>query len=50
MIRIADNLSLPLEVVTESIAILAIKRAGKSYAARRLAEQLYHGVSTGESL
>jgi hypothetical protein len=34
------KLSLPLETVTQSIAILARKRAGKSYLARGIAEQL----------
>jgi DNA helicase HerA-like ATPase len=34
------KLSLPLETVTQSLAILARKRAGKSYLARGIAEQL----------
>jgi DNA helicase HerA-like ATPase len=42
MLKIADNLSLPVDVVTQAIGILAIRRAGKSYTARRLVEQLYH--------
>lgn len=37
-LRIADNLSLPLDSVTQSLAILARKRAGKSYLARGIAE------------
>src|ERR1044071_6376151 len=41
MLKISPDLSLPLEFVTESTAILAIKRAGKSYLARKIAEQLY---------
>lgn len=41
MIKIADNLSLPTDVVTQTAAILAKRRAGKSYAARRFAEQLF---------
>ena len=40
MLKLADNLSLPLEAVTQSIAILAKRRAGKSYTARRIAEEL----------
>jgi DNA helicase HerA-like ATPase len=39
--RIAKDLSLPLEVVTQAIAILAKRRAGKSYLMRRLVEQLF---------
>lgn len=39
-LRISSDLSLPLEAVTQSIGILAKRRAGKSYTARRLAEQL----------
>src|SRR4051812_5522181 len=41
MLKLADNLKLPVEVVTQTIGILAKRRAGKSYAARRLAEQLF---------
>lgn len=40
MIRLAPGLTLPVEVVTQAVAILAKRRAGKSYTARRLAEQL----------
>ena len=40
-IKLAHNLSLPLETVTQTIGILAKRRAGKSYLARRLAEQLF---------
>lgn len=40
MIKIASNLSLPLDLVTESIGILAIKRVGKSYLAQKIVEQL----------
>lgn len=40
-LKISDDLSLPLETVTQAIGILAKRRAGKSYAARRLAEQLF---------
>jgi len=39
-LKIADNLSLPLETVTQSMGIIAKRRAGKSYAMRRLVEQL----------
>jgi hypothetical protein len=41
-IRIAKDLTLPLEAVTQTIAILAKRRAGKSYTMRRLVEQLVH--------
>lgn len=40
-LKIADGLSLPLDVVTQTIAILAKRRAGKSYTMRRLFEQLF---------
>lgn len=40
MIKIASNLSLPLDLVTESIGILAIKRVGKSYLAQKIVEQI----------
>jgi DNA helicase HerA-like ATPase len=39
-IHLSRDVALPLEVVTESIGILARKRAGKSYTAKRFAEQL----------
>lgn len=39
-LRIGGGLNLPLETVTQAIAILAKRRAGKSYTARRLVEQL----------
>jgi len=41
-IRLDDSLlALPVDVVTQTIGILAKRRAGKSYLARRLSEQLY---------
>ena len=40
MLKLASNLSLPVDAVTQSIAILAKRRAGKSYTARRIAEEL----------
>ncbi len=40
-LRIAENLSLPVELVTQAIAIIAKRRAGKSYLMRRLVEQLH---------
>lgn len=40
-LHIAKDLSLPLEAVTQTIAILAKRRAGKSYTMRRLVEQLF---------
>ena len=41
-LHLSPDLALPLELVTESLSILAIKRAGKSYTARKLVEQLHH--------
>lgn len=40
-LRLAANLTLPLETVTQTIGILAKRRAGKSYTMRRLVEQLF---------
>jgi hypothetical protein len=40
-INIAEGLSLPLEIVTNTIAILAKRRSGKSYTMRKLVEQLF---------
>ena len=39
-IHLAADFQLPLDVVTETVAILAKRRAGKSYTARKLVEQL----------
>lgn len=39
-IKLAKNVSLPRDVITQTIAILAKRRAGKSYAMRKLVEQL----------
>jgi len=41
-LKIAAGLSLPLDVVTQTMAILAKRRAGKSYTMRRLVEQLFN--------
>lgn len=41
MLKLAKNLTLPVDTVTQTIAILAKRRAGKSYAMRRLVEQLF---------
>lgn len=41
-LRMAPSLALPVHAVTESIGILAKRRAGKSTTARRLTEQLAH--------
>lgn len=40
-IVIADNLSFPVDVVTQTVAILAKRRVGKSYLMRRIVEQLF---------
>ena len=39
-LQIADNLSLPLDYVTTTSAIVAKKRVGKSYLAQKIAERL----------
>ncbi len=39
-LHIAHGFSLPLETVTQTLAILAKRRVGKSYTARRITEQL----------
>lgn len=39
-LRISKALALPVDTVTQAVAILAKRRMGKSYLARRLAEQL----------
>lgn len=46
-IKISKEISLPPDVVTQTIAILAKRRAGKSYTMRRLAEQL---LTVGEQI
>ena len=46
-LKISKDLSLPLDLVTQTIAILAKRRAGKSYTMRRTAEQL---LSTGQQI
>jgi len=40
-IYIATGLALPLDIVTQTIGVLAKRRAGKSYFLRRLVEQLF---------
>src|SRR3990167_7693661 len=47
MLKIADDLSLPLETLTQALGILAKRRAGKSYLMRRLVEQL---LSAGQQV
>lgn len=42
MIEIAKGLKLPVDTVTQTVGILAKRRSGKSYCARRFAEQLHH--------
>ena len=39
-LKIAPNLSLPADVVTQTFAILAIRRVGKTYTASVLAEEM----------
>jgi alkylated DNA nucleotide flippase Atl1 len=43
-LHIAKDLSLPVDVVTQTIAVLAKRRAGKSYLMRRLVEQLFNAA------
>ena len=40
-LRVSPNLRFPLDVITQSIALLAIRRAGKSNAAAVMAEKMY---------
>lgn len=40
-LRLSPDLELPPETVTQAIAILAKRRAGKSYTAARLVEELF---------
>lgn len=44
-LKLADNLTLPVDVVTQTMAILAKRRVGKSYTMRRIAEQLLQAVA-----
>jgi hypothetical protein len=46
-LKISQSLSLPVDVVTQAIGILAKRRAGKSYLARRIVEQLF---ATGQQV
>ncbi len=41
-LHLAKDLTLPVDVVTQTVAVLAKRRAGKSYTMRRLVEQLHH--------
>ncbi len=41
-LRIGEHFTLPLDVVTQTIGVLAKRRAGKSYLAMKLVEQLWH--------
>lgn len=40
-LHIAESFSLPLELVTQTVAVLAKRRAGKSYLLARLVEELF---------
>lgn len=40
-LKLAPNLTLPLDAATQAIGIVAKRRVGKSYTARKFAEQLY---------
>lgn len=41
-LKIASDISFPIDFVTQTVAILAKRRSGKSYTMRRIAEQLLH--------
>ncbi len=43
-LKIAKGIDLPLDIVTQTIAILAKRRAGKSYTMRKLVEQLFEAA------
>jgi len=40
VLKVAKDLSLPLDIVTQSIGIIAKRRAGKSYTMRKIVEEL----------
>lgn len=40
-LKIAEDLALPLEVVTEALAFLGRRGSGKTYAAQKLAEEMH---------
>lgn len=40
-LQISEDLSLPIDTVTQTVAVIAKRRAGKSYLMRRMAEQLF---------
>lgn len=40
-LHVADGLTLPIETTTQAIGIVAKRRVGKSYTARRITEQLF---------
>ena len=42
VLKLGPGFTLPLDTVTQAIAIIAKRRAGKSFTARRMAEQLHH--------
>lgn len=41
ILKISEDISLPADIVTQTIAILAKRRAGKSYTMRKICEQLF---------
>lgn len=41
-LHVGEGLDLPLDAITQSIALLAVRRAGKSNAAAVIAEEMYH--------
>ena len=40
-LKVGPRLTLPADVITQSIALLAVRRAGKSNAAAVMAEEMY---------
>src|SRR5580704_5264112 len=41
-LHVSPDLTLPLDAITQSVALLAVRRAGKSNGAAVMAEEMYH--------
>ena len=44
LLHVGPELDLPADAITQSIALLAVRRAGKSNAAAVIAEEMYHAA------
>ena len=44
LLHVGPELELPADAITQSIALLAVRRAGKSNAAAVIAEEMYHAA------